>query len=245
APLQMTSESNLVRYTTAVVVLVLVVLVALWWRAHDAVPRDHEPLVETPPPAEPADPLPYEFPVVTHPESVLPPTEGVTPAPRSAIGGPEAALDAPGAAMLAPGSENAVITDGGSSGRAPADDIPGEGDVPSDTAAETAGRADEIGAADDAMSVNAAEAAPDGTPATPGELVINTSEEAWIDVSDASGRRLFFDIARPGRELTFDGTPPYTLVLGNSPAVDVRFRGTTVDLAPHAREGVARLTLGR
>ena len=77
-----------------------------------------------------------------------------------------------------------------------------------------------------------------------GELVIRTREEAWIDVSDASGRRLFFDIARPGRELELDGTPPYKLVIGNSPSVDVSFRGAEVDLAPHANEGVARLELG-
>ncbi|MEQ8660227.1 MAG: DUF4115 domain-containing protein, partial [Gammaproteobacteria bacterium] len=78
-----------------------------------------------------------------------------------------------------------------------------------------------------------------------GALVISTREEAWIDVSDASGRRLFFDIARAGRELTLEGAPPYTLVIGNSPAVSVRYRGEDVDLGAHANEGVARLTLGR
>ncbi|MEQ8660576.1 MAG: helix-turn-helix transcriptional regulator [Gammaproteobacteria bacterium] len=71
APLQMTSETNLVRYTTLALVLLLVVMVVLWWRAHDAVPfardlPDAEPAVTLP---EPAEPLPYEFPVVTHPDT--------------------------------------------------------------------------------------------------------------------------------------------------------------------------------
>ena len=80
-------------------------------------------------------------------------------------------------------------------------------------------------------------------PAASADILIRAREESWIDVSDASGRRLYFDLTRPGRELSLTGKPPYTLVIGNAPAVDLRYRGAAIELGPHAHEGVARLRL--
>jgi len=223
APLQITSESNLVRYTTVTLVVLLVVLIALWWRAQDHGALDLDALVEQPAPAapeaEPAEPLSYEFPVVTHPQAPFYDGEPASPdsAMTAGFGLPPDAVDEPGAAMVPPADEAATPTD--AVGAAQADGEAAD-TAPADTATEDA---------TDAVA----------------ELVIRTREEAWIDVSDASGRRLFFDIARPGRELELGGTPPYKLVIGNSPSVSVSFRGAEVDLAPHANEGVARLELGR
>ncbi len=235
APLQITSESNLVRYTTVTLVLLLVVLIALWWRAQDHGALDLDALVEQPGPSEsettpepePAEPLPYEFPVVTHPQAPFAGGEPMAPgaAMTPGIVPPPDAVDEPGAAMVPPAAATPEpIAD---EAVAPAAAI---------TAVDTGG---ETGA--DGAAAAPADASADAT----GELVIRTREEAWIDVSDASGRRLFFDIARPGRELELGGTPPYKLVIGNSPSVSVSFRGAEVDLAPHANEGVARLELGR
>lgn len=76
------------------------------------------------------------------------------------------------------------------------------------------------------------------------DLVIETSADAWIQIGDAVKKRLFFGTAKPGQLVTLTGTPPYVLVIGNAPAVQLRFRGQPIDLKPYANLGVARLTLG-
>ena len=73
---------------------------------------------------------------------------------------------------------------------------------------------------------------------------IVVSDEAWVDVQDSSGRRLYFDLARPGQPLNLAGEAPYTLVIGNSPAVEVSYEGRPVDLQQFASDGVARFELG-
>lgn len=73
---------------------------------------------------------------------------------------------------------------------------------------------------------------------------IVASDEAWVDVQDSSGKRLYFDLARPGRPLDLAGQAPYTLVIGNSPVVEVYYEGRVIDLQPYVRDGVARLELG-
>lgn len=86
APLQVTSDSQIVRYTTLAVALVMVVMVGLWLRSHEPaaplVERDAAPgapvaLADTPP-------LPYTFAQVVHPDEpsyrAPDPVEIVTPA---------------------------------------------------------------------------------------------------------------------------------------------------------------------
>lgn len=201
APLQITSESTVIRYTTAALCLAMIILVALWWRSHGDDDLDLGRLEATgenlPEPAA-TQPLPYEFQVVEHPDV---PTYN-TPLPAPEIESAEESRATDEAATEAPvAGENA-----------------------SQPAPETVPKEEE---SDDA------------------ELVIRASEEAWVDVADGSGRRLYFDLARPGREIRLSGELPYTLVIGNSGAVEVLFRGEPVATARYAQEGVARFELGR
>src|SRR6185503_6267278 len=66
---------------------------------------------------------------------------------------------------------------------------------------------------------------------------------SWVDVKDASGTSILTMTGSAGTARALDAAPPIDLVVGNAGEVDVTFRGSHVDLAPHARQNVARLTL--
>ncbi len=74
-------------------------------------------------------------------------------------------------------------------------------------------------------------------------LTFEFSGDSWMEVSDARGERLLFDMMRPGDE-TLRGVPPFEIVVGNIQNVLLTYQGQVVDLEPHARGDVARLTLG-
>lgn len=92
---------------------------------------------------------------------------------------------------------------------------------------------------------SAAPAADNNPPAAvANELVLRPAKDAWVDVRDGNGERLFFDTAKAGRELRLNGALPYQLVLGNAESVEVEFNGQAFDTAAHSTEGVARFKLG-
>ena len=78
-----------------------------------------------------------------------------------------------------------------------------------------------------------------------GELTVVFDDESWVSVDDATGRQLFGDLGRSGRTITVAGPVPLSVLVGNAPAVRVRFEGESVDLEPFTSEAnVARLELG-
>lgn len=184
APAEMTSDSSIIRYTTVGLVIVIIVMVALWWRAHDDPGHELETQITTQDEstAVPATaPLPYDFEIVVHPD-----TPFYRPAPVK-----KTATTATGVDLAA--------------------DVP---DIGSPV----------LGATD--------------------AILIATREDAWIDVRDAIGTHLFYDLARPGREIRLSGITPYALTIGNASAVSVEFRGRTIALEPFIEGGIARFELG-
>jgi cytoskeleton protein RodZ len=85
--------------------------------------------------------------------------------------------------------------------------------------------------------------APDPAPKGPNRLVVRTEAEAWIEIRDAADRMLVSSLNPPGSERVVRGKPPYTLVIGNASSVRVTYDDKPVDLAPHTRQDVARLTI--
>ena len=79
--------------------------------------------------------------------------------------------------------------------------------------------------------------------AGPHRLVVRTEEEAWIEIKDAADRMLVSSLNPPGSERVVRGRPPYTVVIGNASSVRVTYDDKPVDLAPHTRADVARLTI--
>lgn len=78
-----------------------------------------------------------------------------------------------------------------------------------------------------------------------GELTVFFEGESWVSVDDATGRQLFGDLGRNGREVTVAGRVPLSVLVGNAPGVRVEFDGESVDLEPFTSDtNVARFELG-
>ena len=184
APLEITSDSRIVRYTTVVLVIAMLVMVVLWWRSHSDSFSMLKYLTESNPaavePLAPTAPLTYEFEQISHSEDPF---------------------------FRAPETAAALPTD------ATVETVPQDSSVPSAVAAAA-------------------------------DVVINSSADAWVEVLDAGGARLFYNLVRPGNEVRITGQRPYTLVIGNAPAVRLSFAGQAIDLASLAHDGVVKTTLG-
>jgi cytoskeleton protein RodZ len=81
--------------------------------------------------------------------------------------------------------------------------------------------------------------------AAPGRhrLVVRAEEEAWIEIRDSADRLLVSSLNPAGSERVVRGRPPYSLVIGNASHVQVLYDDKPVNLAPHTRSDVARLTI--
>ncbi|MCH7981288.1 MAG: helix-turn-helix domain-containing protein [Proteobacteria bacterium] len=94
------------------------------------------------------------------------------------------------------------------------------------------------------------ETSPPVTPATSpvaGEvrLTLRFTGDCWTEISDASGRRLFFDLGRDGRSVNVSGQAPLSVLFGNADNVSVRVNGMAYNISAADRRGdeTARLTI--
>lgn len=111
------------------------------------------------------------------------------------------------------------------------------GDVPETAAGETAADSSETGRQADADAE-----APLPVPQVELELVF--SGECWTEVTDASGRLLFYDLGREGRAITLAGDEPLQIVLGDSDNVHLAVDGQDFPIPDSARRGrMARLSI--
>jgi cytoskeleton protein RodZ len=103
--------------------------------------------------------------------------------------------------------------------------------------------------AEGVLPAPAVPAAPQGAAAEPAvaantaKLVLTPTQTSWVSVTDRDGKELFNRNVLTGSSETISGTPPLKLVIGNAAGMQLTFNGSTVDLAPHIRGNVARLTL--
>lgn len=75
-------------------------------------------------------------------------------------------------------------------------------------------------------------------------LVMNFNADCWLEVADATGKKLFSGIQRKGGSLNLAGQAPYKLKIGAPSAVQIQFQGKPVDLSRFIRTNqVARLTV--
>jgi cytoskeleton protein RodZ len=83
-------------------------------------------------------------------------------------------------------------------------------------------------------------------PARPTTLRLELTSESWIEVYDARGERLFYDIASAGSVQSIEGRPPLRVVLGNAAAVVVQVNGQSRQIPANAVEGEgARFVVNR
>lgn len=67
--------------------------------------------------------------------------------------------------------------------------------------------------------------------------------DAWVEVKDKSGKVVFYQLNLKGSQQSVRGNPPFSLVIGNAARVRLIYNDKPVDLAPHIKADVARLTI--
>jgi cytoskeletal protein RodZ len=75
-------------------------------------------------------------------------------------------------------------------------------------------------------------------------LLVSTSADTWVEIQDADGEQIEMDLIRAGESREYNGKTPFRVLLGRASAVEVRLDDQPVDLAPHTRGNVARMSLG-
>lgn len=75
-------------------------------------------------------------------------------------------------------------------------------------------------------------------------LTLQFSAECWLEVTDATGKRLAYGTRQAGQSERLTGTAPFKVLLGNAAAARVQLNDVAVDLSGYAAGRVARLTLG-
>jgi len=75
-------------------------------------------------------------------------------------------------------------------------------------------------------------------------LLVKYSGDCWTEITDASGRRLFFDLGKQGRTVELSGTPPFNVLFGNADNVSLQVNGSDYAIGAAERRGrKARLTI--
>ena len=75
-------------------------------------------------------------------------------------------------------------------------------------------------------------------------LSLNFTGDCWTEISDATGRRLLFDMGRSGRTVELSGQAPFDVLFGNIENVSVRVDGSAYTVTPsNPGSRTARLTI--
>ncbi|MGH8177312.1 MAG: helix-turn-helix domain-containing protein [Steroidobacter sp.] len=97
-------------------------------------------------------------------------------------------------------------------------------------------------AAEDASA--AARAAADAAASEPSVRVrLEFSDASWVEIYDAHGKRLMFDMGAPGRVRTLSGTPPLQVTLGAASAVSAQVNDQPIVIPRRAGKDAAKFVI--
>jgi cytoskeleton protein RodZ len=82
-----------------------------------------------------------------------------------------------------------------------------------------------------------------GKPGGSRSLEFEFDELSWVRIKQADGKILLSRLNPAGTRLSIEGVPPFELVIGNAANVRLTYNDAPVDLRPHFKIDVARLTL--
>jgi cytoskeleton protein RodZ len=68
--------------------------------------------------------------------------------------------------------------------------------------------------------------------------------QSWVEVRDKQGKLIFSRLNPAGSEpVEVSGKPPFNVVVGNAPEVQLYYNDHEFDLEPHTKVAVARFTV--
>ncbi|HSH27828.1 MAG TPA: RodZ domain-containing protein [Wenzhouxiangella sp.] len=74
-------------------------------------------------------------------------------------------------------------------------------------------------------------------------LQLELLEDSWIEIHDAEGARLEYDLLRGGQTLSYEGRAPFRLLVGRSSAVELKVNGQPVTWEGHDSGDVAEIAV--
>jgi cytoskeleton protein RodZ len=78
------------------------------------------------------------------------------------------------------------------------------------------------------------------------DVTLKFAADSWVEVYDANGARLFYDIGAADSSRKLTGTPPLRVVLGNAPGVTLDVNGKPATVPANAvRDDTAQFTINR
>lgn len=82
-------------------------------------------------------------------------------------------------------------------------------------------------------------------PPAPGKrrIVMRFDKDSWVEIKARNGQTLLSQLNPAGSEKTIEGEPPFELTIGNAHSVHLTYNDQPVDLRPHFKVDVARITL--
>jgi cytoskeleton protein RodZ len=86
-------------------------------------------------------------------------------------------------------------------------------------------------------------AAPEVKRAGAVEMKMIFEKQSWVEVRERDDRIVFSQLSPAGAVQIIQVVPPLNVVIGSASGVKVTYKGRSVDLAPHAKNEVARFTL--
>lgn len=82
-----------------------------------------------------------------------------------------------------------------------------------------------------------------GAAAGAGQIRLAFDRESWVEIHDGRGQRILSQLNPAGTVQVLRGEPPFSLIIGNAAHVRLAYNDKAVDLTPHIKVEVARLTL--
>lgn len=74
-------------------------------------------------------------------------------------------------------------------------------------------------------------------------LAVKFSSESWVDIRDATGKRLVRSVGKAGATKEVSGIAPFKVLIGYAPGVAIEYNGELVDYSGQQVKTVARFTL--
>jgi len=75
-------------------------------------------------------------------------------------------------------------------------------------------------------------------------LLLRFIDDSWVEIADARGKHLYFNLGRAGQTRALEGQAPFEILLGNAPGVQIEYNGELYSHKRYNRKNVARFRLG-
>jgi len=76
-----------------------------------------------------------------------------------------------------------------------------------------------------------------------GTLKFRFHGDSWVEIRDRGGKVILSKLNVAGSEAEVSGQPPFNVVVGNAPEVELFYNNQEFDLEPHTKVAVARFTV--